>query len=168
MWDAASGQLLASYGNGREQGVNFSLAVSPDGRLAATAKTNGHVHLYDMATGRFLRRLLGHPSGPIHSVAFSPDSQRLASTGWKDRTVRVWPVEGGEPLVLRGHHEAVLGVTFSPDGRRIASTSYDKTVRLWDAATGRCLQVLHGHASRVHSVAFSHSGQLCWPRPAMT
>lgn len=160
MWDWASGQLLASYGNPPKEGLNFSLALSPDGRLAATAKTDGHVYLYDTATGQLLRQLVGHGPGPIKSVAFSPDGRRLASTGWDDRTVHVWPVEGGEALVLRGHSEALLGVAFSPDGRCIASAGYDKTVRLWDAVTGRCLHVLSGHVSRVNSVAFSHSGKL--------
>ena len=61
-----------------------------------------------------------HPV-PVHSVAFSPDGQILAS-GSIDNTVRLWLVSDGTLLrTLEGHTGSVLSVAFSPDGQTLAS-----------------------------------------------
>jgi WD40 repeat protein len=77
----------------------------------------------------------GH-EGPICTVSFSADGQRLVSGG-DDKTVRVWDVASSAPLqVFEGHTSYVTSAAMSPDGRRLASASFDETVRIWDAGTG--------------------------------
>ncbi len=62
----------------------------------------------------------GH-SGPVHSVAFSPDGKTLAS-GSEDHTVNLWEVSTGKLLrTLEGHSDVVNSVAFSPDGKTLAS-----------------------------------------------
>ncbi|PVH71314.1 hypothetical protein DL98DRAFT_521125, partial [Cadophora sp. DSE1049] len=104
------------------------------------------------------RTLEGH-SGPVNSVAFSPDGKQVVS-GSYNNMVQLWDAATGAALqTLKGHSSAVNSVAFSPDGKQVVSGSYDKTVRLWDAATGAALQTLEGHSSSVNSVAFSPDGK---------
>jgi WD40 repeat protein len=91
--------------------------------------------------------------------AFSPDGKRLAKGLLSDNTVKVWRVDGiGEPIVLRGHTAAPVGVSFSPDGTLIATASVDGTARVWRAdGTGDPL-ILKGHGSMVFWVTFTNDG----------
>ena len=57
--------------------------------------------------------LEGH-SGYIRAVAFSPDSQLVASSD--NNTVRLWEVATGScRSTLEGHSEQIYAVAFSPD-----------------------------------------------------
>src|SRR5439155_1243999 len=71
------------------------------------------------------------------SVAFSPDSKRIASAG-ADGAVKVWDAETQkEQLTLQGHTASVESVAFSPDGKRVASASHDRPVKESDADSGK-------------------------------
>jgi WD40 repeat protein/serine/threonine protein kinase len=165
IWDATSGRELRRIA-GRHEGV-LSLRFSPDGKQLAVAvgtwnifeeQKPGLVRVWDAETGEETLTLRGH-TGPVTSVAYSPDGRRLASASW-DQTVRVWDLTSRkEVLTLRGHRHVVGDVAYSPDGRRIATASVDGAAKVWDAQTGQELLTLRGHAGPFASVMFGPDGK---------
>jgi WD40 repeat protein len=148
--DVESGQrLFSTTGSVR--------AYSPDGRWLAVVNAEEDILvLLDAETHETAARFRGH-EGNIRSAAFSLDGRRLATCGL-DRTVRVWPIDGGACQVLRGHTDDVFAVAFHPDGTRLASAGRDRAVWLWDQARGEEVARLQGHTSFVWSLAFSPDG----------
>jgi len=102
--------------------------------------------------------LSGH-SDSVSALAFSHNSEWLAS-GSFDRTVQIWDCREAKRLkVLKGHEDSVLGLVFSSDGFRLGSTSADKTVRLWHWREENAVIILHGHNEAVLTIACSPDGR---------
>jgi cytochrome c len=72
-----------------------TLAVTPDGRTAATAGMRTQVTLVDLDTGKTRFEILG-PGLPVWTLALSEDGSELW-TGGQDRIVRRWVTATGKP-----------------------------------------------------------------------
>jgi WD40 repeat protein len=97
----------------------------------------------------------------VLSLAFSPDSKRLAAVDRKG-FLTLWDVAAGR-LRLAFYTGGVNGaqhlLAFSPDGRTLLSPSTLRNLSLWDAETGLEVQRLPGHEAPVLAVAFSADGR---------
>lgn len=140
----------------RSSRVN-AVAFQPDGRLIATGADDKAIKLWDPATGKETRTLMGH-MGEVLALAFSPDGKRLVSAG-EDKLIKVWDLElGKEALTWKGHDERVCALAYDPRGRWLVSGSDDGTAKVWNAATGKLMTQLRGHGFYVTSVAISPDG----------
>lgn len=107
------------------RGSLLSVDWSPDGKRVASACAGfvpegepgnpvAAVRIWD-ENGRFLQSLDGH-NGPIHSVRFSPDGSKIATSS-TDFTTRVWSIDGKLLGRVRGEKGGVI--RWAPDNRRV-------------------------------------------------
>jgi RNA polymerase sigma factor (sigma-70 family) len=168
VWDVPSGkevQLLDKIGKQLGNFLPTSLALAPDGRLAAAVKDDKAVHIWDLVSGKQLRRF-GGGGGSITSVAFSPDSKRLAAaSGGPNSKVGIWDIERGFLVWTKstGSVNGPMGVIFSPDGNQLVTFAWDGQVCLWDIATTKEVRSFGGgrgsSGQACYSAAFSPDGR---------
>ncbi len=136
-----------------------SVAFTPDRKAVVSASgygfgANTSLRIWDVATGKELRRLVGHKDC-VGSFAFSPDGKRLASVS-QDHSLRIWDLNSGKELHNLNTGQPTHGVAFSPDGKILATS--DVMVRLWDPTTGKQLREFDTW-EWIFCVAFSPDGR---------
>jgi TonB family protein len=152
IWDLTTGAAVRSLGD--PAGNIAVFAISPDGRLAATAAAgDGIIHLWDVQPGKELRTLSGNlrNSNRIDVLAFSPDNKWLASGGI-DGSAIVWDASTGAVVSRIENTATVSSIVFSPDGARILIGLGNGDVRVVDVV----LKVLPGLINAAHIAALQH------------
>jgi WD40 repeat protein/serine/threonine protein kinase len=106
--------------------------------------------------------MITHP-GDVWDVAFSPDSEKLA-TACADGYARIYQVPEGNLLTTTATKEKnIWRVRFSPNGKLLATASGDAnstSAKVWNTATGTEVFSLVGHTGRVRGLDFSPDGKL--------
>jgi WD40 repeat protein len=115
-----------------------AIAISPDGRLAASTAYYEPIVIWDVQTG-FELRTLDAPRQWVNCLAFSPDGRLLASLGQLHTAPRapahcqvlIWDVESGQQLRRIEFQDVALSLAFLSDSRRILIGGMNQ-VRCWD------------------------------------
>ena len=143
----------------RAGGLIHACACSPDGKTVAVACANCTVYLFDTATGKPIRRLLGH-SKEVTSLAYSPDGKTLAS-GDANNIFTIWDLMNDkEP-----HHFNVIpfpgpvwSLAFSPDGKGLLAGGPHSFFGLYDPSTGKELRRFSWQKNLLRCLVLSPDG----------
>jgi WD40 repeat protein len=107
----------------------LSVAFGPQGKTVLSASADQTIRLWDIETGREIRRFAGHMMG-VKSIALSPD-RRIFVSGSDDGSIRLWDIETGLEVARVTLSQNVWNVAFGSDGLTIWSRSKsDNTIRL--------------------------------------
>lgn len=127
--DVASGRILHKL-TGHGASI-LSVALSPDGKTAATASRDAKIRLWDTASGTMQSEL--QADHPASILRFSPDGSRLASVDVYGGTI-LWSSSGS-----RDREVTMPGLTtiaFSPDGAFLLAGTLDGLARVFDTGSG--------------------------------
>lgn len=150
LWDAQTGERLATLTTGRSTGIEH-LDFSPDDKRLAVSFYGGErgseiwgvwvnngLQPFTRANAYRVNRILTleYRSYPL-GQAFNPDGTLLA-TGSADGYLRVWDVTNGELTYEKQFVEVgnggVVGIDYSADGR-LLSLAHQRTIEILDATT---------------------------------
>jgi RNA polymerase sigma factor (sigma-70 family) len=157
VFDMRTGKQIMGFSGGGASPFGHTirgLAVSPDGKLIASAGKEGVIYLWDIATAKEHRRLKG---AACNGVVFAPKGDAVAVA--EDEGLRVFDIETGKERFHRDSKEVVRAVAYSPDGKTLATVGDDRVVRLWDAATGKEQRQFGDVQGKLTAVAFSPKGK---------
>jgi RNA polymerase sigma factor (sigma-70 family) len=151
VWDLVAER--EAYRIESEDKANILQAVSPDGKTIAVGGSNSLTVLYDVQTGKEIRRLEGYGAFNDYGAAFTPDGRKLVVWYCEDNLVYLWDLATGKklreyrfidgdppnPNPPAGGGRPVYFAAVSPDGRLIAFGSQSRFFELRDLVSGDVL-----------------------------
>lgn len=159
VWRPSTGRGTRAY-----PGDFRSLAWSPtENRIALAGRSPwGQIDIWSPMKDRAEFTLDCQDTGGVDALCWSPDGARLASSGSRNRSIRIWDAKSGRFLnflqLFEGHRSNIEVLMWSPDGVRIASCSIESTAKVWNAETGALIGTYPGHSGGVYGLAWSPDG----------
>jgi RNA polymerase sigma factor (sigma-70 family) len=167
------GGVLARMGSAqlRHGDAVFFAAYTPDGRALLTAGKDHTVRLWDLATGKEIRRFDWGPAAPDRKAASSEDGTiaqleqatlddwalgdqvALSSDGKlvaasRGGAVGLWETATGtRQRLIPTDQKRLIQLAFSADGKSLLTLGPGgQATAVWNVATGRCIQRTRGNA----------------------
>lgn len=107
------------------------VVFSPDGKyMAVTMRSVNKVFVYERNGDSFTKLNLVLGNGEAYSVAFSPDSTKMAVGQTYNGYLEIFNIAGGvftkiaDPFINGGQTSRPIDLSYSPDGNYLAVTSY--------------------------------------------
>ena len=156
IWNAETGEEMGDPLK-HKFGV-MDVAISPDGKVIATASSDESKWLWNATTGQPLEEQDDN-QGRVSCVCFSADGQFVVTAGF-DGSARVWNVGDRQPVGQPLKHDReICAVEISADSATVATACLDGSARLWQLATGEPVTPLLIHEDQVRGVAISPDGR---------
>ncbi|CAH2104494.1 unnamed protein product [Euphydryas editha] len=109
----------------------YLMVFSPDGTKVASTHGNHNVYVSELASGKHVRILKGHPRTPW-CIAFHPSHPQLIGSGCLGGQVRVWDISSGGSEVWNVRNETVIAsIAFHPREQLLVIGTYNE-LYFWD------------------------------------
>ncbi|XP_068621064.1 serine-rich adhesin for platelets-like isoform X2 [Battus philenor] len=109
----------------------FLMVFSPDGTKVASTHGNHNIYVSELASGKHVRILKGHPRTPW-CIAFHPSHPQLIGSGCLGGQVRVWDISSGGSEVWNVRNETVIAsIAFHPREQLLVIATHNE-LYFWD------------------------------------
>lgn len=154
--NAATGELIRTLTP--EHSATFeALAYSPDGKYMVSGGLSGMMEIWDLATGRSIKKIDAQIKEPgtfsaVRVVSYSQDMKYIVSAtnivaikpGLSPKItveLKLWDAQSGSLMKnLVGHQYKINSIAFSPNGSYLTSASDDYTIKIWDIQSGHLVK----------------------------
>ena len=141
-------------------GIIFSLAFNKNEEFLVTGSIDGEVCLWKLQENQLIFQYQAHNT-IVESVAFSHDSQKIASSS-RDRTVKIWDAFTGKCILTLDlpNQYTVKNLLFNRNGSKLFGYSNQQIIS-WDLDTGN-FRILIESQSRICSLISSQDDILAF------
>ncbi len=143
-------QVVVQLGH---SGYISSAVFSPDGKYVLTGSNDHTVVLWEVETGKEVRRFAGEAYWII-SIGLSPDVKYVLAGGIQ-KALLLDIATGKQLMTFEGHSGFVSAVLFTRDGKRVLTVGGDEII-LWELATGKEIRRFTGHRGDLSAAQFSN------------
>lgn len=148
-WNADTGRSLGYW---TVPSRLHSLALHPNGQVAALGREDNLASIFDLKAGQIVRSLAHEHT--IRSVYFMPKSDYLL-TGSEDMTANLWNWRTGQKIRSWEHNFPVDVVTSNHTGDVIFVAAYMDNGYLYDLNTGNTIATTNTQRQRISAARFS-------------
>ena len=121
----------------------LDVKISPDGRLLASASSDGSVKLWNFENYKELFSWRDF-EGTVESIQFNHNGNRLLVASFNGYLSK-WDTHSGNLVEqLKAHDSAIFAVLADPNGDFIATGSMDASIKLWDVVASKDIQIQPG------------------------
>ena len=162
-WDRRAGSLKRSFqtqlDDARFVAGAESYAASTKTKVLLIAGNDGTAFLWDLETGKQLRRLAGHQF-PIERVSLSENGETAMTVDTHDNILLWNALTGTRIQKLNQESGMVECVALTPNGKQ-ALIGIKGDLVVYDVQSGRSLNRVSAHSERIEFVALSSDGSYC-------
>jgi Tol biopolymer transport system component len=141
----------------------YAIAFSPDNKLVAASYADGTIQIWDAASGD--KTVMLRAGRGLWSLAFSPNSKKLAICGGERGSIQLWDTSGEQlwaekDVTGRGG----VQILYAEDGKTLicpSASDFKTALTVWNADTGQPIRDLSApDAPQVfHALALSPDGK---------
>lgn len=115
-----------------------SIALSPDYRSVVSSSEDGKLDLWDINSGRLVRRLEGYVQ-PALAVEVLPDGKQIV-VGSQGKRMSIWDITTGQLVRVFDRSYDVNHIDVSHDGKYLVTTASDtRFFKLWNIKSGNII-----------------------------
>ncbi|CAB3372401.1 Hypothetical predicted protein [Cloeon dipterum] len=139
----------------------FLMVFSPNGKLVASTHGDHSIYVSNVASGKCIRQLKGHPRTPW-CLAFHPANNNLLASGCLGGEVRVWDRDGASEVWSSGGQTVIASLAFHPTSDSLLVIATHNELHFWDwNRKVPFMKICTNHdKERVRFVTFDATGHL--------
>jgi len=135
--------------------INRSLAISPNGKYLACGNDQSTIQLFNLENPKEAPKTLQAHGGWVWALSFSPDNQKLISTG-ADTKIILWDLNNLSHKLIKTHDRRIRSLVFSENSQKFYTGDDNGQVLSWNV--NGTFELIHNNNNSIYSITIDRTG----------